>query len=329
MSFAYQLQDVAYFYAQHRALCCPRLNIEAGKVTALIGANGSGKSTLLNVLAFLEPPSTGCLDFFSERVISKQSVLFRKQIGFLPQKPYLFRGTVADNLVFVLKLHQISKSQQSIICDAMLNKLQITHLKNQSAKKLSGGELQKVALARALITQPKVLLMDEPFSYLDQSSSLFLEQFIREYSQETQKTLIFSTHNRLQGLAVADEVVSLAKGKLIASPLINLFTGQLNGGVFNTGQIKILSLEKNQAVQHASIDPHEIVLSKQRLESSMRNEYQGRVVIIAEEHGKVRVAVQAGELFQVLITPISLSTLGLHLGDAVWVSFKSSALVFF
>jgi len=329
MNFAYQLHDVAYFYAQHRALCCPNLNIEAGKVTALIGANGSGKSTLLNLLAFLEQPTIGGLDFFSERVISKRSLLFRKKIGFLPQKPYLFRGTVADNLVFVLKLHQTPKSQQSVICDAMLDKLQISHLKNQSAKKLSGGELQKVALARALITEPKVLLMDEPFSYLDQSSSLFLEQFIREYSQETQRTLIFSTHNRLQGLAVADEVISLEKGELIASPLINLFTGQLNGSIFNTGQIEILCVDKNQTYQHVSIDPHEIVLSKQRLDSSMRNEYQGRVVVIAEEHGKVRVAVQAGELFQVLITPTSLSTLALNLGDAVWVSFKSNALVFF
>lgn len=328
MTQAYQLSNIKYTYGESLALSLSELNIQANKITALIGPNGCGKSTLLNLLAFLQENQQGQIKFFSENASQKTIPAFNKRIAFLPQKPYMLRGSVVDNLNLTLKFHHI-KNDRSELINSSLEKLGIAHLAQKKAKTLSGGEQQKVALVRAIITNPDVLLMDEPFSYLDHSSVYLLEQFIHDYVKCCGKTLIFSTHNRLQGMAIADEVISLVKGNSVNTPLINVFQGKLKGQQFDTGKIEILLADNNQDYQHVSIDPHEIVLSTQPLISSMRNQYQGKVTAIADEQGKIRVSILAGELFQVLITPQSLKELDISLGVILWVNFKSNALLAF
>ena len=328
MTNAYQLNDIRFFYGKTLALSLPKLVVQASKVTALIGANGCGKSTLLNLLAFLVPKQQGTIQLFSESLNKKNQNSLIKRIAFVPQKPYLLRGTVSDNLRLALKFHHVDKPPASLI-QAVLKDFNIVHLSQQPAKTLSGGELQKVALARAIITNPDVLLMDEPFSYLDQASAQLLEQFILQYVKNTGKTLVFSTHNRLQGCAIADNVISLVNGKSVETPLINLFQGSISEGFFNTGKINIMLANNTQDYLHISIAPDEIVLSRHALVSSMRNQFEGKVMAIADENGKVRVAVLAGELFQVIITKQALKALNISLGDMLWVAFKSNAIVAF
>lgn len=328
MTYAYQLDNIRFLYNEKLALSLPALTIQAGKVTALIGPNGCGKSTLLHLLAFLAAPAAGEILFLGEPVKAANSTV-RKRIGFLPQKPYMLRGTVRDNLNLPLKLQGLPKNRWPEKVHNALERLDITHLIDWQAKTLSGGELQKAALARALITDPDVLLLDEPFSYLDQASALRLEEFITAHIEETQGTLIFSTHNRLQGLALAEDVISLIQGELIKSPLINLYHGHTERYIFDTGKIQIMLPRDRPACRHVSIDPREIVLSGQPLVSSIRNRYHGRVVSISEEMGKVRVAVAAGEIFQVLITYEALQELDLNLGGFVWIHFKSNSVVGF
>ncbi|MFW5443963.1 MAG: ATP-binding cassette domain-containing protein [Methylococcaceae bacterium] len=328
MTNAYQLKNITFTYHKTLALSVAELNIQANKITALIGPNGCGKSTLLNLLAFLQKQQQGQINFFSETANQQTIPNIIKRISFLPQKPYMLRGTVADNLNLTLKFHNIKNNRAEQIHSA-LEKLNILHLSQQTAKTLSGGEQQKVALARAIITNPDVLLMDEPFSYLDHNSELLLEQFIQHYIKEHNKTLIFSTHNRLQGIAIADNVISLVKGELVNSPLINLFHGCSDNLIFNTGKIQILLTNNTEEYRHVSIDPNEIVLSREPLISSMRNQYPGKVTVIADESGKIRVGVLAGELFQVLITPQALKQLNLSIGDPLWVNFKSNSILAF
>jgi tungstate transport system ATP-binding protein len=329
MKYAYQLKDIQYSYGKKLALSLPDLNIQARKTTAVIGSNGCGKSTLLNLLAFLEKNQQGQLKCFSE-VINKQSVYsFRKRISLLPQKPYMLRGSVMHNLNLTLKFHNIKKSDRLDLIHSTLATLNITELLYQQAKTLSGGELQKVALARAIITNPDILLMDEPFSYLDDSSEQTLERFIKCYVKGSNKTLIFSTHNRLQGMAIADEVISLVRGESVNTPLINVFHGHCIKQLFDTGKIQILLPDEDKIYQHISIDPTEIVLSKQQIESSMRNQFQGKVLAISDEANKIRITILAGELFQVLITYQALKDLNVSLADKLWVNFKSNAIVAF
>jgi tungstate transport system ATP-binding protein len=329
MSLAYQLCNIRFDYGEKTALSLPELSIDAGKATALVGPNGCGKSTLLNLLAFVEKPNLGRILFFGELARPEKWFSFRQRIGYLPQKPYMLHGTVLDNLNLALKLRDIPKKLWQNRIDTILERLNIAHLKNHKAASLSGGELQKAALARTLVTDPKVLLLDEPFSYLDQASNQLLARVISECLKEMQATLVFSTHDRLQALALADEVISLVGGEQIKSPLINLYHGVCKQHVFSTGKIDIILTADIVDCQHVSVDPHEIVLSRQPLVSSIRNQFQGKVLAIAEEMGKVRVAVDAGEIFQALITYEALNDLKIQLGDKVWVSFKSNSVVAF
>ena len=328
MTNAYQLNNISFAYDKSPVLTIDQLTIPANKITALIGPNGCGKSTLLNLLAFLQSCQQGQMHFFTQPVSQQNAASLIKRIAFLPQKPYMLRGSVFDNLVKPLQFHHLKDNQQAKIQSA-LEQLDITHLSQQQANTLSGGEQQKVALARAIITDPDVLLMDEPFSYLDYSSEQLLEAFIDRYVKQHHKTLIFSTHNRLQGLAISDNVISLVEGKIVNTPLINLFRGCSKGQIFDTGKIKILLPDYSQTYKHVSIDPNEIVLSRTALVSSMRNQYQGRVIAIANEKGKIRVSVLAGELFQVIITPASLKELDISLGNSLWVNFKSNSILMF
>jgi len=322
---AYQLSGVQFNYGTTPALSIPDLTIAAGKITTLIGANGSGKSTLLKVLALLAQPAQGRVAFFGQTP-SEQA---RRQIALLPQRPYLFRGSVAHNLQLALKFQRVPRALWCARVSEALKQLDICHLHDQSANRLSGGEAQKVALARAIIGTPEVLLMDEPFSYLDQDSSTMLMRFMRDYQQDRQATLVFSTHDRLQGMALADEVISLVAGRPVQSPLINVFHGIQEKQCFKTGNMTIYLSDGAGPGRHVSIDPKEIVVSRQALVSSMRNQVQGRIKAIGEASGNILVTVEAGEVFQAMITHHALQDMVLSIGDEVWLSFKSNSVLVF
>lgn len=326
MTLAYRLEEVIYRYGDKTVLDIRSLNIGAGKITALIGPNGAGKSTLLNLLAFLKPPCHGKVRLGEQTAHPKHLLALRRQIGLVAQNPYLLRGTVLDNVELGLKLRGAALKLRRRRALEALGKVGLGGFACRKARELSGGEAQKVALARALALEPRVLLFDEPFTYLDQGSVDRTEKLIRAYIQEQGGTVVFSTHDRLHGLALADEVVSLVAGRLIAAPLVNVFHGRVRAGSFETGKISIVLPCDVKRGAHASIDPHEIVLSRTPLTSSLRNVFLGRIVAIAEEGGRVRVTVEAGERFQALITHQSLNELALSLGKPVWVHFKSTAL---
>ena len=327
MTNIYQLNSLRFYYADKEALCLDQVQIQAGKTTALIGANGSGKSTLLSLFAFLASPSQGQLLFKGQQVNKTELTHYRRRVGFLAQKPFMLLGTVYDNIDLALKIH--GKKQRTKKIQKILNQLDIAHCVTQQAKQLSGGELQKAALARILVLEPEVLLLDEPFSYLDQSSAQTMELFLQSYTEENGNTLVFSTHDRLQGFALADQVLALANGKQVQTPLINLFQGKVINHVFYSGPMRIVLTEPISNGRHASINPQDIVLSADALVSSMRNHFQGRVVMIADEMGVVRVNVDTGVVFKVLITYQALNELNIKLGDKLWVNFKSNAVVVF
>ncbi len=325
---AYQLNNLKFNYGRKTVLSIDNLQIAAGTITTLVGPNGCGKSTLLTVLAFLAEPSEGDVLFFG-KAARKYPFSKPQSIAVLPQKPYLFRGTVEDNLLMALKFNKTDKKLWKSCVDKVLTRLQISHLRKQLAGTLSGGELQKAALARAIITEPDVLLMDEPFSYLDHDSERLMECFIRDYYADKKLTVIFSTHNRLQGLALAKEVISLVEGCPVKTPLINVYSGTLEKQIFNTGQIQIYLTDVAMLDgKHISIDPKGIDVSK-KVVTGKQNQFSGRVTAIQEEKGGVLIKVLAGEVFQVLISFQKLEELGLKLGDKVYLGFKADCVVVF
>ncbi len=353
MTALYQLSHLCYGYEKKAVLNIEQFEIQENTITALLGSNGAGKSTLLKLLAFLELPQQGSIAFKGQSVDATELLSFRRQVGLVAQKPYLLQGTVFDNVALGLKFRRLSTEIQKRQVENALEMAGISHFAHRVANELSGGEAQKVALARALALQPAVLLLDEPFTHLDQASIDDLDQLISRFASQEGKSVIFTTHDRLHASALADEVMGLVSGRVIYAPLLNLYRGQVVEGCFKTESISINLPADIQSGRQIAIDPTEIVLSKQSLcpegisfvaaighskvegkaiplnsalTSSMRNSFQGRIVMIAEEKGRVRVTVDAGERFQVQITHQSLTELGLSLGEPAWVNFKSTSL---
>lgn len=177
----------------------------SGKITGLVGDNGVGKSTLLRLIAGLDLDYTGHIYYDGQ---SLHKALYQ-QMTMVFQTPYLLKRSVYENIAYPLKLRHRSSAEIKTKTTAMIERFGIEHLAQQYAHKLSGGESQKVALARALIFEPDLVLLDEPMSGIDAVSVSFMEQMIREYVQQYQKTVIMITHNARQAKELCDALVQL------------------------------------------------------------------------------------------------------------------------
>lgn len=218
MSELYRLEHIRFGYLKNQVvLDIPKLEIATDKVIAIEGSNGAGKSTLLKLLAFLERPQRGSIQFSGKNLTSTRLLSSRRNVSLVAQKPYLLRGTVFENVGLGLKFRGVPmQSAEKQVRDA-LAKTGITPLANKLAAHLSGGEAQKVALARALVLQPKVLLLDEPFSHLDQASIENLTCLITDFSAQDGHTVIFTTHDHLVAQMLANGVIQISSSGQVFS----------------------------------------------------------------------------------------------------------------
>jgi molybdopterin-binding protein len=329
MNPAYKLKDISFAYSVSPVIRIADLEIPKGEITALVGPNGSGKTTLLHLLGFLLTPQNGEICFLGERVTGKNILTQRRRTGLLLQNPYLFHGSVIANVEWGLKVRGVSHKKRHNRVIAALAQVGLSGYGNRPTRLLSGGEAQRVALARVLATEPDVLFLDEPATYMDRESIALTEKIVKELNKEKETTVLFTTHDITKGYSLADRVLSMVGGSLVPASLANFFRGRVSGSHFDTGRLSVHLPAGAGEGTHISIDPAHIVISKESLTSSMRNSFQGRIVAISEENGKVRLEVAAQERFQILITAESLTLLDLRLGDEVWLSFKSTAVKIF
>lgn len=328
MISAYQLEQIKLGYDNGYQLDIPKLEIPSGSCTALLGDNGAGKSTLLNILAFLHQPNSGKIVFFDDVVNARVSRKQRNRIGVVGQQPYLLKGSVYDNTQLPLKLQAVAPSQHKNMIEQALYRVGLADYANQPVSTLSGGQHKRVAIARAIVHQPDVLLLDEPFSHLDQHHIQLLEDIIQ--AEKKRRTVIFSTHNRLQAMVLADTSINLVNGQITQVPLLNLFHGSFSENLFNTGKLVIHAHSDKANVRHIAIDPREIIVSTLPLtDTSMLNNFEGRLTTVTEEAGAIRLCIECGERFHAIITPESLHKLKLTMGNTVWISFKATAVTLF
>jgi len=331
MTNLYQIKDVAFNYGTDFNLIDINADIKKSNITAIVGPNGSGKTSLLNILSFLNYPHNGSLIYDGTELRRGDLEKLRKAVGYVQQSPYLLRGTAFKNIELGLKLKHIDKETRTRKVTEVMQLLDISDLSARSARSLSGGEAQKVAIGQVLVLEPDVLILDEPFTHLDKHSIHELEQLILRLRNELQKTIIFTTHNQYQAQWLADHVYSVIQGKIFETQLINLFNGSLDANInsFNTGKQIIIIPDGIKQGEHIAIDPKQIVLSNQKLDSSMQNSYPGKVIGMVEEDGQVKVSINTGENFQAIVTHKALEKLGLSIGGDVWISFKSSSILVF
>jgi len=323
---AYQLSKVAYSYENEFVLHVDSLQLEKGTVTALLGDNGSGKSTLLDMLAFLNKPDRGDIYFFGEAVKEADYPHLSRRIAYVQQKPYLFNTSVMDNIELGLKLRGVARQRRRQQAEKVIEQCHLERLIRRRAHELSSGEVQKVAIARAMILSPEVLLLDEPFSHLDAQFRHELEQLVEEIRAAQSQTVVFSTHEQRQAQQLAKSICSLEHGQLIPTVGLNVFRGLADKeqAIFDTGRIKIHIPANSGMGKKLTIEPKHLVVSRQKLSSNMPNSYPGRLTSLREEGEAIRLVIEAGEAFHAIMTYPALRELGIHIGDAVWVSFKSS-----
>lgn len=335
MTSLYQLKNVGFNYGDDSrsgfSLSDINLEIEKSHVIAIVGPNGSGKTSLLNIFSFLNMPKEGSLLYDEKKLTEQNSELFRKTVGYVQQSPYLLRGTAFKNIEMGLKLKHVDKGTRVKRVNDVMQLLGISELSDRSARSLSGGEAQKVAIGQVLALEPEVLILDEPFTHLDKNSIHDLEQLVLALKNELKKTVIFTTHDQIQAQCLADDIYSVVSGKVFEAHLVNLFSGVLDthNNVFNTGKLSISIPDGVKQAEHIAIDPKQIVVSKEKLDSSMQNSFSGKITGMNEEDGNIKLNINIDEQVQVMITHKALEKLQLAIGSDVWVSFKSSSIVIF
>lgn len=313
-----------------------------GETALLIGPNGAGKTTLLKILSLLLAPAAGAV-LYDGKAPASAAPRYRRRISFLPQKPVLLNASVRANLVFPLRLR--SARDEAAAAREWLDEVALAGKADQNALTLSGGEGQRLALARALIYRPEAVLLDEPFSNLDPLSEAIVEKIIARL-QDDRRTVVLCLHDLERGFAFADTVSLLEEGRIVRSGrrddflpatvsqarflgVQNLFQGTVRGGWFESGGTRLRVVSERDGPAWAGVGSEEIIISLIPLASSARNVLPGTVAALREKGRLVEVEVRAGLCFLVLVTRESAGELKLEPGAAVYLALKASSILLF
>jgi heme exporter protein A len=199
-------------FGHHTALRGVDLDVAEGERLALIGPNGAGKTTLLRILATLARPSTGSVSLAGIDLAEHASEV-RKRIGFLSHQPLLYQDlTATENLCFYGRLYRVPDLQSRIA--SLLAQVGLTASRYDTVRTYSRGMRQRLAIARALLHDPPVLLMDEPYTGLDRQAASMLDAMLQE-SGARARTVILTTHNLERGLSVSERAATLVRGRIV------------------------------------------------------------------------------------------------------------------
>ncbi len=192
--------------------------VGSGEVVAVVGPSGSGKSSLLRLLNRLDEPSSGTVfvEGVDYRQIAPQEV--RRKLGMVTQRPYLFPGTVEQNLRFGPRQRGQALSDENVA--ALLERVGLKDYAQRNVANLSGGEAQRVSVARTLANSPLVLLLDEPTSALDEASKLGVETLLQEIVRDHRLTCVMVTHDVAQAVRLAERALLMEAGRIVRAGAI-------------------------------------------------------------------------------------------------------------
>jgi tungstate transport system ATP-binding protein len=332
----------------------PALEVFGGQVLALIGPNGAGKSTLMLTLAGLLKPDRGILRFRGEPIAAAGSA-YRRRIAMVFQDPLLLNTTVFENVAAGLRIRGMKGGEIERKVPAYLERFGIAHLAKRSARKLSGGEAQRTSLARAFVTEPEIVFLDEPFSALDPPTREALTGDLERILRETQTTALLSTHDQTEALRLGDRLAVVNGGKIVqiggaaevmsrpADAFVAGFVGvetvlpgrvvRISAGVFTAALEGGAEIEAVGRVALGDgvlccIRPEYVTLSIHPAPpgSSARNVFAGTIRQITPLGLFHRVRLDCGFDLSAYVTSQSVEELGLTEGKAVTASFKATAV---
>ena len=299
--------------------------IRNNQITGISGSNGTGKSTLLEIIAGIEP--------FDEGSITIDKIKLDKfpkgKIVMILQNPILFSGTVENNIIFGLKACKIDKDRFEEIIKRVLKITGTPHFRKRDVTQLSGGEKQKIAIARALALEPELLIFDEPTTGLDESSKKSIKDIIKKINK-TGVSILLSSHDKDFLLSTSTEVFTIYNKNLLPFHVDNIFSGIIENNVIitknNKATIYCSTLPNKTGSVFFNIDPENIVLSKKLISTSMTNNLKGIINKIEIIGNDVWVSIEEPMKLKSKITITSLKKLGLFVGDDIYLSFKAQAV---
>jgi len=212
------LEDAVKTYGRRNVVDGVSLEVGQGEIVGLLGPNGAGKTTTFYIMVGLVPANRGRVRLDSEDVTHMPMYRrARKGIGYLAQEPSVFRRlTVEQNLLLVLEMQPLTRAEQVERASALLEKFGITHLRDQPAYKLSGGERRRVEIARALATEPQFMLLDEPFTGIDPRAVDDIQAMMAQMKADGIGILV-TDHSVRETLQITDRAYILHEGRIIAS----------------------------------------------------------------------------------------------------------------
>lgn len=237
---AVQANNIKYKRGGKQILDVGQFCLEQGEIMALIGINGSGKSTLVKMLSLLEKPDSGKIFIQGEEATPQNMLRIRRKMAVVFQEPLLLDTTVYNNVASGLRLRGHKKTEIDSRVMEWLTRLGVESLACSSTRFLSGGEAQRVSLARALVLEPEVLFLDEPFAALDYPTKKALHSDFYDIIKATSISTMLVTHDPYEIPALANRVTVLEAGKVIQQGTAQtLFANPVNDYVaFMAGAIK-------------------------------------------------------------------------------------------
>lgn len=346
-----KIENLRLEFPQRFRLSIDRLLVEEASTLAVLGPNGAGKTTLLNILALLQKPDSGSIEVSGENILVLRNKLrFRRKVSFVFPHAYLLNETVYENVALPLRLRGIRNKNK---VDEMLELFEIIQLKNYKSNTLSQGQTHRVSLARAFVTEPELLLLDEPFLSLDAPYKESLNAGLRKILKQNKTTALLVTQDQTEALSLADKIAVMKDGRILqqgrphdifispASKEVADFVGieTIIEGVIVKKEgslcfikagskiLEVVSAFDEGLEVFVCIRPQDIIISRQFVEtSSARNNFKVKITNIEPWGLEYKVTLDCGFELVAFVTAQSIESLYLKAGNEIFVSFKATAL---
>lgn len=319
--------------------------VEKGEHFMILGPSGSGKTLLLETIAGIHKPESGRILLEGKDITSLPPE--KREIAYIPQNYGLFPHLNAfENIIYGLKLRKIPKEEIRRRVDQIAEILEIEHILSRNVKNLSGGEQQRIAIARALVLKPKLILLDEPFSNIDANLKGKLMKEMKKWRKEIRFTAIHVTHSFEEALYLGDrvgimiggrieqtgkisDVFSRPKNDLVAKFLghENILEGEANGNILEVEGLRIEIPKSAKGRIRVVIPPESILISKEKIVSSARNNFKALVQSFEDLGAIVKLKLSLGGInLSAYLTRASFLDMHLSEGEEVYLSFKTTSV---